>query len=72
VTQGSWTDFISVAAIVIVALSPLLRRSTLRASGFTFVPSILITSCEATRLCGTLEKQDLVFRVGLLKVRADQ
>jgi hypothetical protein len=26
VTQGSWTDFISVAAIVIVALSPLLRR----------------------------------------------
>jgi hypothetical protein len=26
VTQGSWTDFISVAAIVIVVLSPLLRR----------------------------------------------
>ena len=25
-TQGSWTDFISVAAIVIVVLSPLLRR----------------------------------------------
>jgi hypothetical protein len=26
VTQGSWTDFISVATIVIVVLSPLLRR----------------------------------------------
>jgi Protein of unknown function (DUF3592) len=26
VTQGSWTDFISIAAIVIVVLSPLLRR----------------------------------------------
>jgi hypothetical protein len=26
VTQGSWTDFIFVAAIVVVALSPLLRR----------------------------------------------
>jgi uncharacterized protein DUF3592 len=26
VTQGSWTDFIPVAPIVIVALSPLLRR----------------------------------------------
>jgi hypothetical protein len=25
-----------------------------------------------TRPCGTLAKQDLVFRVGLLKVRADQ
>jgi hypothetical protein len=26
VTQGSWTDFISFAAVVIVTLSPLLRR----------------------------------------------